>query len=167
MWKSEKIVVAPHHLTEIWWENESCPENVLFYERIYLICVSCYVVEMLRLCFNGRSIISDYFDVRCPRRRQCHISKPCSTMLAREGESGAEKKNYDNINVYAANTFLRFAEWTKFVSSHITFYGALIRLIVTFTSVEKKFSAWAASACHPPSQCPVAKQQHTPYCHIS
>lgn len=65
--KKKRVAIAWHHLTAIWWDYETCFENVLFYAHIYLICISCYVVAMLRLCFNGRSIISDY--CRPPRRR--------------------------------------------------------------------------------------------------
>lgn len=71
------------------------------------------------------------------------------------------KKNYDNINVCAANTFLRFAEWTKFVSSHITFYGALIRLIVTFTSEEKKVFRLSSFTMPVPSGKAAAAAAHT------
>lgn len=90
---------------------------------------------MLRLCFNRKSIISHY----CRRRsRRGHIPKLCAPLLdGRRADERGRKKSDGNVNVYAAYAFLRFAEWTKFVSSHITFYGALIRLIVTFTSGEK------------------------------
>lgn len=138
--KKKRVAIAWHHLTAIWWEYETCFENVLFYAHIYLICISCYVVAMLRLCFNGRSIISDY--CRPPRRR--HI--PTASGRAEcSSEREREKKYiyYGNVNVYVASLrtiFLRYAEWTKFVSSHITFYGALIRWIANFYERRKKQS---------------------------